>query len=203
MIDQSEQTELSEQVVAQKVAEYLKDCHPDGITLEVDRDGVHRGEFSWRVRVRPDREPSKLFEYYGALADVEVELSEREHLNVWLVTSDPKQLGPAREGRQAAECKAPPVRTPKRRLRGTKQLVAQKVVEYLRDAHPEGITLDVEEDRIRKADYWWEVPIRPEVEPRELSEYYEALARVEEALEEREQLKVFLVPSPAPQTDEV
>jgi hypothetical protein len=192
-------------VVAQKVAEYLNNCHPGGITLEVDPAGVHRGEFSWRVRVRPDREPSKLFEYYGALADVEIELSEREHLNVWLITSDPKQPGPAGEDPQVAKRKASPVRTvrqPKRRRRGTKQLVAQRVAEYLRDAHPGGVTLKVEADHIRKDDYWWEVPIRPDVEPWELSEYYEALARVEKALEERKQLKVFLVPSPALQTDE-
>jgi hypothetical protein len=200
MIEQDKRAELSEQAVARKVAEYLKDCHPGGATIEVDPDGVQREGSGWRVRVRPSEEPSKRFEYYEALADVAVELQEREHLNVFLVPSDPKYPQASETEPQGDENRACPNRSahrPKGRLKGTKQVVAQKVAEYLRNCHPGGITLEADTQRIRKEDYWWEVPVRPDVEPWKLSEYYEALAAVEAALEEREQLKVFLVPSPS------
>ncbi len=191
MIGESDPAELTEQAVAQKVAEYLRDCHPGGVTLEVVPDGVHKGEFVWRVPVRPSEEPTKLFQYYEALADVEIELDEREHLKVFLVPNEPAQ---PRMVEDKVPC-TPPAGKRERRPRFTKQAVAQKVAEYLRDCHPGGITLEVDANRIRKEDHWWEVPVRPDVEPRKLSEYYEALAHVEEELEEREQLNVFLVPS--------
>jgi hypothetical protein len=200
MIDAPRAGEWSATVVAEKVAEYLKECHPGGVTLEVDPDGVVKGEFEWRVRVRPSHEPPKPMEYYEALTDIEMELEEREHLNVFLVPSDPKYPQASETEPQGDENRARPNRSaakPKRRLKGTKQVVAQKVAEYLRDCHPGGITLEADAQRIRKEDYWWEVPVRPDVEPWKLSEYYEALAAVEAALEEREHLKVFLAPSPS------
>src|SRR5947209_16368062 len=90
MIDRTKPTRVTARAVAEKVAEYPKECHPGGVTVEVDPGGVQRRESSWRVRVRPSTEPPKLFEYYEALADVEIELAERDHLNVWLVTADPE-----------------------------------------------------------------------------------------------------------------
>src|ERR1700674_352202 len=90
MIEQSAETELSEHALVRKVEAYLKDVHPGGITLEVDPEVVQRGEFSWRVCVRPSEEPSDLIAYYEALADVEIALDEQEQLNVWLVPGDPK-----------------------------------------------------------------------------------------------------------------
>jgi hypothetical protein len=55
--------------------------------------------------------------------------------------------------------------------------------------------LEVLEQDIRKEEYWWYVPVRPNVEPMKRYEYYEALADVEEALYENENLTVFLVPT--------
>ncbi len=75
--------------------------------------------------------------------------------------------------------------------------MAQKVAAYLRDCHPDGITLRVDAERIRKEAAWWEVPVRPDVEPARLSEYLAALAGVEQALAEQEQLSVFLTPGKA------
>jgi hypothetical protein len=53
---------------------------------------------------------------------------------------------------------------------------------------------DHDEPGIRREEYWWYVPIRPSVEPVKRYEYYEVLAEVEGELDEKEQLKVFLVP---------
>jgi hypothetical protein len=197
MIEQSPETELSVPALVQRVQGYLQHVHLDGITLEVDPEVVQKGEFSWRVCVRPSEEPTDRIEYYEALADVEMELEEQEQLQVWLVPGDPKHPQIAGNPPQVAQDKASQThrsRRLKRRLRGTKQLVAQKVVEYLRDCHPGGVILEVDVDRIRKEDYWWEVPVRPDVEPRKKSEYYEAILAVQDALEARERLSVFLLP---------
>jgi len=75
------------------------------------------------------------------------------------------------------------------------QTVAKAVREYVKDCHPGGATLEVLEQDIRKEEYWWYVPVRPDMEPVKRYEYYEALADVEEALEENENLTVFLVPT--------
>ena len=84
-----EETELTAERVARKVAEYLRDCHPDGVTLEVVEPSIRKEEYSWRVPVRPNREPSKPLAYYEALTDVEMALEDNEHLNVFLVPWDP------------------------------------------------------------------------------------------------------------------
>jgi hypothetical protein len=75
-----------------------------------------------------------------------------------------------------------------------KQTVAEAVRKYIRDQHPGGATFEVMAPGIRKERYWWYVPVRPSVEPVKRYEYYEALADVEEALTEHENLTVFLVP---------
>ena len=75
-----------------------------------------------------------------------------------------------------------------------KQTVAEAVRKYIRDQHPGGATFEVMAQDICKERYWWYVPVRPSVEPVKRYEYYEALADVEEALAEHENLTVFLVP---------
>jgi len=76
-----------------------------------------------------------------------------------------------------------------------KRTVAKAVRKYIKNYHPGGATLEVIEQGIRKEEYWWYVPVRPSVEPVKRYEYYEALADVEEALDENENLTVFLVPT--------
>ena len=123
MTEQTTQPGPSASDVAQKVAEYLKDRRPGGVSVAVDPHGVQQAESSWRVRVRPSKEPAKLFKYYEALADVEIELEEREQLNVWLVTSDPEHPPSGKEDPQSARDDSPPlssIHRPKRRTRGTK-----------------------------------------------------------------------------------
>jgi len=75
-----------------------------------------------------------------------------------------------------------------------RRTVSEAVHKYIKDCHPGGITLEVIEQDIHKEEYWWYVPVRLSMEPPKLFEYYEALADVEEALDENEKLTVFLVP---------
>ena len=73
--------------------------------------------------------------------------------------------------------------------------VADTVRRYLKDCHPDGINFNVLEDEIRRNEFGWDVPVRLDREPRRLFPYFEALAEVEIALADNEQLKVLLVPA--------
>ena len=81
------------QDVADVVRRYLKDVRigDGGIYLEVDVEHIRRGEHSWRVPVRPLRWPKRMFEYYGVLAEIEEEISEKENLNILFSTGEPLQ----------------------------------------------------------------------------------------------------------------
>ena len=75
--------------IARKAREYLKGCCPEGLTLEVMEDQILKGEGWWRVPVRPNSMPTKLYAYYQAMAEVEEELLEKEGLNILFMTSEP------------------------------------------------------------------------------------------------------------------
>lgn len=79
-------------------------------------------------------------------------------------------------------------------LQEDEKTIARIVRDYVRDCHPGGVTLEVVEEGIRKIDYWWRVPVRPNTEPPHTFEYYDALAGVESAIQEDKQLNVLLVP---------
>lgn len=74
----------------------------------------------------------------------------------------------------------------------SKEEIARRVQDHLRDRRPGGVRLKVVEAGIRKVDHWWRVPVRPSALPARLFEYYEALAEVEAELQENERLNVVL-----------
>ena len=74
----------------------------------------------------------------------------------------------------------------------TKETVARKVRERLKDVSVTGITMEVGEENIHKVDNWWRVPIRPSRWPKKMFEFYEVLAEVENDLQEKEHLDVLL-----------
>jgi hypothetical protein len=89
-------------------------------------------------------------------------------------------------------------------IKQEEQTIAEIVREYLRDCHPGGVTLQVLEDEIQKIDYWWRVPVRPNVEPLHTFEYYDALAVVEGKIQDDRQLNVILVPAePVEESEDV
>lgn len=85
MIEQDEKT------VAEIVREYLQDCHPGGITLEVLDSDIRKIDYWWRVPVRPSAQPPHTFQYYDALAEVESKLQEDRQLNIILVPAPPEE----------------------------------------------------------------------------------------------------------------
>jgi hypothetical protein len=71
--------------VADLVRKYIQDRHPGGATLEVVDQDVRKERHWWCVPVRPSIEPSRRYEFYEVLADVETEMAENERVTVFLV----------------------------------------------------------------------------------------------------------------------
>ena len=65
---------------------YLEPHQPaTGYRLEVIDDGVKHDDDWWYVLVQPDREEIYSYDYYGRLAEAEIDLKDSEHVNVLLV----------------------------------------------------------------------------------------------------------------------
>ena len=65
---------------------YLEPHQPrKGYRLNVLEDGVKKDDDWWYVLVRPDREDIRSYDYYGRLAEAEIDLKDKEHVNVLLV----------------------------------------------------------------------------------------------------------------------
>ncbi len=79
----------AKQRIISAVRNSIKDRHPDGAVLEVVTQGVRQDQDWWYVPIRPNVQPTKRYEYYETLADVEKELQKSEHLTVLLVPTVP------------------------------------------------------------------------------------------------------------------
>lgn len=80
---------MTKQEVAQKVRERLVGRTPGGVTLcVIDADVYKTGKY-WRVPVSFSRWPERTFDLYEALAEVEDNIQEEEHLNILLATGEP------------------------------------------------------------------------------------------------------------------
>ena len=65
---------------------YLEPHQPrQGYRLDVLEDGVKKDDGWWYVLVRPDREDIRSYDYYGRLAEAEIDLKDKEHVNILLV----------------------------------------------------------------------------------------------------------------------
>ena len=80
---------MTKKEVAQKVRERLTDVTLGGVTLcVVDADIYKTGKY-WRVPVSFSRWPAQMSDFYRAMAEVEEDIQEREHLNILLATGMP------------------------------------------------------------------------------------------------------------------
>ncbi len=80
--------QATKKMVAEVAREYLKDCHPGGVTIEVVEKDIYKSYYEWRVPIQPNFEPPNDLEFSEAIADVAIELEENENLNVWFVPAD-------------------------------------------------------------------------------------------------------------------
>ena len=80
--------------ITSKVLKYLENQHPDSTNLKVVTAGIRHEQDWWYVPVQPDKQPSRRFEYYEALAEVENELAE-ERTTVLLLPVAPDEETPS------------------------------------------------------------------------------------------------------------
>ena len=78
----------TKKIVAAVVREYLKECHPGGVTVEIVEENIYKSYYEWRVPIRTDFEPPNSSEFTEAIIDVIMELWDNENLNIWFVPAD-------------------------------------------------------------------------------------------------------------------
>jgi hypothetical protein len=76
---------MTENDVIALVEKYLKPHQPADYKLKVSPEGIRRDDDWWYVVVQPDREDVRSYDYYGRLTEAELDLQEKEHVNVLLV----------------------------------------------------------------------------------------------------------------------
>ena len=70
--------------------------------------------------------------------------------------------------------------------------VALRVRPYITGRHIGDIALRLDDDRIHLRNGYWNIPVRPSRWPDTLFPYYEALAEIEDQVQENEGLKVTI-----------
>ena len=74
----------------------------------------------------------------------------------------------------------------------TPQEVADRVRPYIANKKIGTISLSMDEARIHLRNGYWYIPIRPSVEPEPLFPYYEALADLDDEIQDGEGIKVAI-----------
>lgn len=76
--------------IAKMVSKYLEAYQPDDFRLNVRPDEIMQDDDWYYVVVEPSRDDARSYEYYGRLAEAELDLQEKENMNVLLVPVIPK-----------------------------------------------------------------------------------------------------------------
>ncbi len=76
---------LSTAKVVAMARKYLEPHQPQRYRLNVIEEGVKKEDDWWYVLVQPDRDGIRSYDYYGRLAEAEIDLKDSEHVNVLLV----------------------------------------------------------------------------------------------------------------------
>jgi len=76
---------LTAKKVVALARKYLEPHQPRNYRLEVSDGGVKRDDDWWYVLVEPNRQDVHSYDYYGRLAEAEIDLKDKEHVNVLLV----------------------------------------------------------------------------------------------------------------------
>lgn len=67
------------------VRQYLEPYQPTDYRLNISDVGVRHEDDWWEIVVQPSREDVRSYDYYGRLAEAEVDIEDKEHLNILLV----------------------------------------------------------------------------------------------------------------------
>jgi hypothetical protein len=77
----------------------------------------------------------------------------------------------------------------------SKKSVLELVKSQLQKVRLGNIAISVVNGDIEKRDAWWYVTVEPSTQPPSMHQYYEVLGNVEEELEAKHNIRVFLVPT--------
>ncbi len=77
----------------------------------------------------------------------------------------------------------------------SRQEIAARVRPHLQNNPIQGVILEIMEDRIRREDNWFYVPICLNTEEPRTFEYYAMLVEIEDEIAQQERLRVMLVPA--------
>jgi len=75
--------------VLKLVGEQLDKVKLDGVKLRLFNEKIQKRDDCWYIPVRASGEPSSMYLYYDALAEVETELGEKYDIDVWLIPTLP------------------------------------------------------------------------------------------------------------------
>jgi len=87
VIKVSDQSDIER--IVRLVNKYLEPHQPADFRLEVQTKGIQKEEDWYYVLVEPNREDARSYEYYGRLAEAEMDLQEHENVKVLLVPTLP------------------------------------------------------------------------------------------------------------------
>jgi len=76
---------LTPRQVVSLARKYLEPHQPQNYRLEVAEDGLKKDDDWWYVLVQPSRQDVRSYDYYGRLAEAEIDLKDSEKVNVLLV----------------------------------------------------------------------------------------------------------------------
>ena len=75
--------------IAELARRYLQPHQPRDYRLEVDVESIHQDEDWYYVVVEPSREGVRSYDYSARLAEAELDLQEKEKVNILLVPALP------------------------------------------------------------------------------------------------------------------
>ena len=73
--------------------------------------------------------------------------------------------------------------------------VAARVQPHLNNNPIKNVVLEIVEDKIRREDNWFYVPVRLNAEEPRTYQYYDTLVEIEDEIARQERLRVMLVPA--------
>ena len=75
--------------ISEIVQKYLEPHQPQDYRLNVVPNGIKKNDDYYYVVVRPSRDDIRSYDFYAALAEAEIDLVDKENLNILLVPAMP------------------------------------------------------------------------------------------------------------------
>ncbi len=159
--------QLSAMEVVARVRSYVEQVKVGDVTLRLDEENIQLRTDYWRLPVRPSRDPENFYDYVEALAKLENEIEAKEKIKIMIASGNPLVESDLTVG-----------------------AVAGLVRRFVAQANFKDITLWLDAKSIQLVQDTWRITVRPSKEPSPLPSYLAFLATLEQAIEQKEGVKV-------------